>query len=376
MWSLNPQRDKLRAMHPSSCFSESYAEARARFLDAVNAAGLPVQSHAHPLPGVSGEPLAMDVARDGPADAANLLIISSGCHGVEGYCGSGAQIALLQDDDWRAQVRDAGVAVLYIHALNPWGFSWSARATHENIDLNRNFQDFSKALPANPGYDKLAALLVPQTWPPTLGNQLALLLFVARHGVKAVQAAVSGGQYSHPDGLFYGGRAASWSQQILRAVLREQAGRCSRLAGIDLHSGLGKSGVGERIFAGRNQTEALARAQAWWGNVTATEDGNSVSAVTSGNLSNVFYEECAQAEYTGIVMEFGTAPLRQVLDALRAEQWLRSHPDASEQQHKRIRHQTRDAFYADSNEWKQQVVEQTGEAARRALRGLCGDSSV
>ena len=38
----------------------------------------------------------MDVARYGPADAPALLIISSACHGVEGFCGSGVQIALLR----------------------------------------------------------------------------------------------------------------------------------------------------------------------------------------------------------------------------------------------------------------------------------------
>jgi hypothetical protein len=360
-------------MVPASCFSQTYAEARGKFLAAAGAAGLRVRSHAHPLPGVDGEPLAMDVVRDGAGDATNLLIFSSGCHGVEGYCGSGAQIALLHDANWREQARASGVAVLYIHALNPWGFSWSARATHENIDLNRNFQDFSGPLPLNAGYDKLAALLVPQAWPPTLGNQLALLVAAARHGVKAVQAAVSGGQYSHPGGLFYGGRAASWSQQTLRVVLREQAQQCRRLAGIDLHSGLGKPGVGERIFTGRNDAEALRRARDWWGKVTSTEDGGSVSAVTSGNLSNVFYEECPQAEYTGIVMEYGTAPLRQVLNALRAEQWLRNHPDAPDLQCSRIRRQIRDAFFLDSDEWKRQVVEQAGAVARQAVRGLCGN---
>ena len=32
--------------------------------------------------------------------------------------------------------------------------------------------------------------------------------YIADNGVKAVQAAVSGGQYSHADGLFYGGKGS------------------------------------------------------------------------------------------------------------------------------------------------------------------------
>ena len=46
-------------------FSPSYAQARTRFLEAAAAAGLPIESHAHPLKGRDGEDLAMDVVRDG-----------------------------------------------------------------------------------------------------------------------------------------------------------------------------------------------------------------------------------------------------------------------------------------------------------------------
>ena len=104
-------------------FAQSYAEARAKFLAAADAAGLDVVSHPHPLLGRDGEPLAMDVARFGAADAPALLMVTSACHGVEGYCGSGVQNALLADPGFHAAARQAGVAVLYVHGLNPYGFS-------------------------------------------------------------------------------------------------------------------------------------------------------------------------------------------------------------------------------------------------------------
>ena len=100
-------------------FSGSYAEARFKFLAAAATAGLSVQSHAHPLKGRDGEDLAMDVARDGPMNAPNLLIISSACHGAEGLCGSGVQVQALHDAKWLEKARASGTAVLYIHALNP-----------------------------------------------------------------------------------------------------------------------------------------------------------------------------------------------------------------------------------------------------------------
>lgn len=73
--------------------------------------------------------------------------MSSACHGVEGYCGSGVQVKVLHDAEWRAKARAAGVATLYIHALNPYGFSHVRRFTHENVDLNRNFQTSASPCP-------------------------------------------------------------------------------------------------------------------------------------------------------------------------------------------------------------------------------------
>src|SRR5262249_21666791 len=142
----------------ADCFSQTYAEARQKFLAAAHAAGLQVGSHDHPSRGRDGEPLAMDVVRLGPVDAAGLLVISSACHGVEGFCGSGVQVSLLGDAPFIDAVERSGSAVLLIHALNPYGFSWWRRTTQENVDLNRNFCDFSQPLPMNTAYDEMADL--------------------------------------------------------------------------------------------------------------------------------------------------------------------------------------------------------------------------
>ncbi|MDP3616497.1 MAG: DUF2817 domain-containing protein, partial [Rhodoferax sp.] len=161
-------------MNVVEAFSASYAQARGKFLAAAASAGLPVTSHAHPRAGRDGEALAMDVVLDGATDADKLLIVTSACHGVEGYCGSGVQVHALHDAQWRAKARAQGVAVLYVHALNPFGFSHVRRTTHENVDLNRNFQDFSKPLPVNEAYRTIHALLLPERWPPDADNAAAI----------------------------------------------------------------------------------------------------------------------------------------------------------------------------------------------------------
>jgi hypothetical protein len=358
------------------CFSQTYAEARAKFLAAAEAAGLDVTSHVHPLRGRDGEEMAMDVVRDGPADAAGVLILSSGCHGVEGYCGSGVQVALLGDQAFRAAAREAGVAVLHIHALNPYGFSWWRRTTQENVDLNRNFQDFSRALPVNQGYDTIAHWLVPETWPAPPEVEARLERFAREMGAAVTQEAISAGQYAHPQGLFYGGVNPTWSQVTLRHVLREEARRCRRLAWIDLHTGLGPEGVGERIFACRDDAAALARARAWWGEgITSIYDGSSSAAPLTGLMWMSAYEECPQAEYTGIALEYGTVPLEDTILALRADQWLENHPDTDEATRTRIKRQLRDAFYVDTDAWKRRILEQAFDAAGQAVRGLAAPSA-
>jgi hypothetical protein len=352
-------------------FAQSYAEARAKFLEAAHAAELDVESHVHPLLGRDEETLAMDVVLDGDPEAPCLLVVSSACHGIEGFCGSGIQIHLLDDAHWSAAARESGVAILYIHGLNPYGFSWWRRVTQENVDLNRNFHDFSRPLPENRAYDEIAGLVVPPTWPPSDEVERKLAQFVAERGMPAMQAAVSSGQYTHDNGLYYGGRNPTWSNQTLRHVLRDHGRHCRRLAWIDLHTGLGPSGHGERIFACRDDAKALSRARAWWGpQVTSIYDGSSSSSLLTGMMWLAAYEECPQAEYTGIALEYGTRPLVEVMTALRAEQWLENHPEAPAEQARAIKQALRDAFYTDEDEWKERVVTQAVEAVGQAVQGL------
>ena len=362
-------------MSAASPFSASYAEARGKFLQAAGDAGVYVEGKTHPQRGLQGEELAMDVARDGHPDAQRLLIVSSACHGVEGYCGSGVQVAALRDAAWRRRAAEAGVAVLYIHALNPYGFSHIRRTTHENVDLNRNFHDFGQPLPVNAAYREVHPLLVPEEWPPSEENAQAIGRYVAERGEKAYQAAVSGGQYEFADGLFYGGRKPSWSNLTVREVLRTHGRRAAHIGWIDIHTGLGPSGFGERIFAGRDDAAAVARARRWWGGeggkgITSIYDGSSTSALLTGLMFTSAYDECPQAEYTGMALEYGTVPVMETFQALRAEQWLNRHPDAPAELAQAIRRQVMEAFYTDTDTWREQVLAQAREALDQAVAGL------
>jgi hypothetical protein len=351
----------------ASFFSSTYREARGKFLAAADAAGLQARSIVHPEQGPSGEELALDVVRDGPPQAERVLILSSACHGVEGFCGSGVQVALLHDAGWRAECARTGTAVVYAHGLNPWGFAWLRRMTHENVDLNRNQHDFGGTLPANAGYSLLATHIVPAQWPETAENRAVLEAYARERGLMALQQAITGGQHTHPMGMFFGGTEPTWSQGAARRMLREQARACKALGWIDFHTGLGPRGHGERILAGPADTAPRAR-RIWGEGVTNPDDGSSTSAPITGNLWQIVAEEAPQAEFSGMALEYGVVPLQQTLDALRGDQWLYNHPEASEEQRAKIKRELLDAFYGDDDEWKTAIFTQGRDAAMAYLR--------
>jgi len=360
-------------MTPVPHFAASYAEARRKFVAASGARGLAVETHLLPeRVGVDGEPLATDVALlEAQRDSAGILFISSATHGIEGYCGSGVQIALLHDEGFVRAASDARMPIAFVHAVNPFGFSHGRRVNEDNVDLNRNFRDFNLPPPSNPAYAEVHELLIPPTWPPSAEHEAKSAAYIAAHGMRAYQQAVSGGQYAFPDGLFYGGMRPTWSNATIRAVLRRHAARRRRLGWIDIHTGLGPRGHGEKIFAGRNDAQELGRARAWWGSdVTSIYDQSSSSAELTGLMFNATYDECPGVECVGIGLEFGTLPLAAVLQALRADHWLGVHPEAPSALRAAIGRQMREAFYIDASDWKEQVYAQTREAALAAIARL------
>lgn len=348
-------------------FSTSYRDARERFLGAAAARNIHVDTRVLPdAAGLEGETLATDIARIGPADAKRLLVLTSATHGVEGFCGSGAQIAMLHDDVLPALLAKLGVALLLVHAINPYGFSHLSRTTEGNVDLNRNSVDFAAPLQPNPGYAELHDLLIPANWPPDEANAAAIRDYIGTRGQWAYQEAVTTGQYTHAAGMFYGGKEAAWSTRTMRAILADYGAACTAIGWIDFHTGLGPSGFGAKICVGD-----LPRARRWWGaDVTSPLDGTSIAANVAGPLLDTLAQTCPHASNAAIAIEYGTVPLTDMLDMLRADVWLRHRRDAPDVLKSVIRRQIRDAFYIDDDAWRGMIVGQARAAVLQAVYGL------
>jgi len=358
-------------MNSADSFSSDFAQARAKFREAAEAAGGALEAVAHPDRGPDGGDLSTDIAWFGPRQAEAVLVMISGTHGVEGFCGSGAQVDWLRRGE--AAALPAGLAVLMIHAINPYGFSWLRRVTQENVDLNRNWVDFTAPLPANPGYDQLAEAICPTEWTPAAQQRSfqVLAAYMGTEGMAAAQQALSGGQYSHPAGIFYGGSGPTWSRRTQTTIFETYLGEAGRIGILDYHTGLGPWGYGEPIITDPVGSAGFDRARAWYGAaVTSPSGGSSTSADVVGDGLAAAHGLLAHAEVTGMALEVGVQDLMQVMNALRADAWLHAHGDPLSEQGRAIKTQIRDAFYGDADDWKGMVAGQSLLACKQAIAGL------
>ena len=352
-------RDTDRAICATATFaaviaplSTSYADARAVFLEAAAAAGARLEAFPHPLRGLQAEELYVDVAEVGPADADDVVLIVSGTHGVEGYLGSAVQRHHLETLD---RDRTSGPTLVFVHALNPYGFSWVRRVNEDNVDLNRNFVDWDRPRPTNDEYSILADLLVPESWSAEEQERtlLGLMGKLQDVGVERLQQIIQGGQFDHPTGLFYGGTGPTWSHRWLREFTARRLSGVRRAAIIDLHTGLGPWGHGSLLSSNRRCEAAYERQVEWWRDITTLDDGDSVSAVVAGDWLGAADGFSPGTEITGICIEYGTVDGITVLQSLRADAVLHAHGEPSAPDALAIREQVRDAFLDDDPAWLQ-----------------------
>lgn len=359
-----------RGLELGDDFPRDFEHARRAFVEAATDAGAAIETFAHHLSGPAGETLSTDVALLGNPAAKNVLMLVSGTHGVEGLPGSGLMVSQLRT---RVCVPDRDdLAVMLVHALNPIGLANRRRVDEDNVDVNRNFAALPTSLD-NPDYDALHPLLTMS--PSGLGSarrHAALATYVARKGRRALQRAVTRGQFAHQTGLFFGGHGPSWSHRTWARIVDRLSDK-RRVLVIDYHTGLGPHGRGELISPLRSQLarehqswQALAMAACFGIDaVRLVANDDAVATEVSGDLLS--YTMQRGDHMAGVALEFGTYPPLQVLDALINENWAHH---ADDPRVHRYRDQLVEVFSPDERAWRRSVCEQAAAVTTAAIRGL------
>lgn len=229
----------------AAAFPTSYVAAREQFRAAavqLQARWPSARLEAHPLDGYPD--LTVDWLSAAPVVACKqLLVVTTGVHGIEGYVGAAILQLLIEDVLPRLDPRTTGL--LLIHALNPWGMAQRQRTNAVNVDLNRNFVADGCYDPAfNADYDELYDVFNPRG--PVRRRDLGLARFtlslagpLRRFSAVRVQEALLIGQYRHADGLYYGGVALQEESRLLLNLWRAELGGYERAVYLDMHTGYG-----------------------------------------------------------------------------------------------------------------------------------------
>ncbi len=351
--------------------SSSYKEARDRFLALANMRGAKLKSFQNQTGvGMEGESLYCDMASFGNPKANKYLVISSGTHGVEGFCGSAIQCGMMEHVPVALDRED--LHVVLVHAINPHGFSYLRRVNEDNIDLNRNFANDAKHRARDDNYLAFRACVFPDDW---RGSDLqsinqAVQAYIDKFGLDQFQTELTKGQYSHAHDPYYGGAADSWSRKIWNQICSHIASHAELVAHFDIHTGLGHSGDCELIYGGRPVAGNITIANKWYGedNVKVPSAGESLSADVSGTITS--HLDNLETVNIAIGMEFGTVPIDQMLFTLIADNWLGQNPNCDPAIAAMIHQRMRGTFVGDSAAWRDTVWNTAVLHLDQTVRGL------
>ena len=349
-------------------FSESYQESRTKFLAATAKRG-EIHSVLHPEKGPDDSDLYIDFGVVGPDDATGAIVLISGTHGPELFAGSGPQTALLNSG---LAGNYADIKIILVHAHNPYGSAWLRRTDHHNIDLNRNYYDFSKPFTPHPGYDQLRPTIVPKNWDDAEVGK-GMKAYEAEHGKIGLLAAMVTGQSHDVDGMFYRGKGPAWSRQQMEGILPQLTANQKTVSVIDFHTGLGPYGVPYMVHGYEpGSPEFIAFKKAYEGEVRSTLDPDDIDEDLPGSPEGPIVlgmQALLPGKQTyAVVIEYGTVPPEIVFPTLLKDNWMHLHETPGSATWKTHKEKVREAFYPYEDEWKDMIWDRAVWAIERSAR--------
>jgi hypothetical protein len=300
-------------------------------------------------------------------DVKKALIVISGTHGVEGPAGSFVQMRMAQDEFFLG-LKDT--MIIFIHALNPFGYMEGRRTNAGNVDINRNG---GTEFVTRSGYDSIHNIVMPKNWDVASVKHLRKHFLLDPYTRKKFMS----GQYDFPSGIFYGGKEPSRSVDALRYVCERSLSCFEKVSVLDIHTGLGEWGKVTTLSPVISPDDPVAaRTKNWLAGAVEfpniPKDGNLVQQV-SGDILSAMIRFLPNTEVAPIALEFGTMPLIEYFPYFVGENWIYHNPGRLSQEEERvIREKFWELFYPSENRvmWLDGIWEQSRVIAQQMIAGM------
>ena len=311
----------------------------------------------------------------------NLIVITTGVHGIEGYIGSVMLDVFFEEIYPELNTENTGI--LIVANVNPYGMKNYRRYNENNVDLNRNFiEDWdSFDLSSNKEYPKVDKFLQPEG---KMGNafwhEVGFYARLAKEaiftGADTISDALLTGQYEYPEGVYYGGNGDEISTAYLKGVFADCLdSEYENLVHIDIHSGYGPR-YNMVIFNSVQDTTTEAEAKEMFGYDYIIAQDSEEFYITFGDTTDYFYRlaksKNTEKELYSTCFEFGTIgdgffdsilSLKYTVDENR-QHW---YPTDNALTAEVVRQNYLELFYPTETEWRMKAINDFQKAMRGVL---------
>jgi hypothetical protein len=362
----------------SESFYNSYDEVRTHLLDRIESlrqGGITIEHESYAVDESDG--LYIDkVYLPSSGERTNLILLTTGVHGMEGYIGSVMLDVFFEEIYPTLNTENTGI--LIVANVNPYGMKYMRRYNENNVDLNRNFiedwDSFDRA--SNTEYPKVDRFLQPEG---KMGNafwhEVEFYLYLAKmaimRGADTISGALLTGQYEYPEGVYYGGDGDEKSTTYLKGVFADCLnGEYENIVHVDIHSGYGPR-YNMVIFNSVQDETTEAEAVEMFGYDYIIAVDSEEFYPTFGDTTDYFYRlknsTESDKELYSTCFEFGTIgdsfidsilSLKYTVDENR-QHWYPTNNKVTEAV---VRENYYELFYPTETEWREKTIVDFKEA--------------
>ena len=301
----------------------------------------------------------------------NLILLTTGVHGMEGYIGSVMLDVFFEEMYPTLDTSNTGV--LIVANVNPYGMKYMRRYNENNVDLNRNFiEDWDNFdLSSNKEYPKVVDFLQPEG---KMGNafwhEVEFYVSLAKEaiftGADTISDALLTGQYEYADGVYYGGNGDEKSTTYLKGVFNDcLESEYDNIIHVDIHSGYGPR-YNMVIFNSVQDPTSEVDSKAQFGYDYIIAQDSEDFYVTYGDTTDYFYRlaksKNSDKSLYSTCFEFGTIgdgffdsilSLKYTVDENRQHRF----PTDNEITEEIVRQNYYELFYPTETQWRTKTIE-------------------